>query len=199
MDQNLAVLWGEQADPKSLGGGPKPILRTGVLPLSLMVFSTSPPRPPLAPPSEDQQYHELSPYATVLLDSRPAARPSMPAPSQQHITTSRHQEPARQAAWCQDSNRQSDTRQKASSRHPEQDIWHHPPLHCQHHLDLQTLNQVIFVSLFVPCVHLEMPPFLLHQEEGEGLYRCEEELYAQVLPGSPAAQFSGAPSYPPHE
>ena len=29
MDQNLAVLWGEQADPKSLGGGPKPILRTG--------------------------------------------------------------------------------------------------------------------------------------------------------------------------
>ena len=106
MDQNLAVLWGDQADPKSLGGGPKPILRTGVLPLSLMVFSTSPPRPPLAPPSEDQQYHELSPYATVLLDSRPAARPSMPAPSQQHITTSRHQEPARQAAWCQDSNRQ---------------------------------------------------------------------------------------------
>ena len=85
-------------------------------------------RPPPTLPPEDQ-YHELSPYATVLLDSRPAARPSIPAPNQ---------ESTRQTAWHQDPNRRSDARhQDLSGRHP-------PPVqHCQHHLvGHQTFNQV---------------------------------------------------------
>ena len=104
---------------------------------SIFGFLRHLPRPPPQLPPEEEQYHELSPYATVLLDSRPAARQAMPAT---------HQEPSRQTAWHQtDTNRQSDARQPGLDKLTG---WQAPPVHCQHHLGLQSFNQVAACDMY---------------------------------------------------